>query len=79
MTYSYHCPECDLEHEFEVTPARPAPACQDHDSPLFSDPGDSAEVDGPLHCESCNAKFDEAKVYEAAAQWAAEQRELYEE
>jgi hypothetical protein len=37
-------------HEFEIeikvtgfTPERPAPACSNHDSPAFSDCGDSAE------------------------------------
>lgn len=37
------------EHELEVradyTPERPPPACQDHDSPAFSDPGDSEECE----------------------------------
>jgi hypothetical protein len=27
------------------TPSRPAPKCSDHNSPAFSDPGDSAEVE----------------------------------
>ena len=31
--------------EANVTPGRPAPPCQDHDSPAFCDSGDPIEVD----------------------------------
>jgi 5,10-methenyltetrahydromethanopterin hydrogenase len=37
----------ELETEFEVdySPERPAPHCQDHSSPRYSDPGDPEEVE----------------------------------
>jgi hypothetical protein len=35
----------EVEIEAVFTPGRPAPFCQDHDSPDFSDSGDSEEVD----------------------------------
>lgn len=36
--------ETPMRFEIDWTPARPAPACSDPDSPSFSDPGDPGEV-----------------------------------
>jgi hypothetical protein len=58
LSVSFDCPECGTTHEFEVTPERPAPFCQNHDSPAFSDPGDPGEVDGPECCEKCGHSFE---------------------
>lgn len=32
--------ELSVEADVDYSPSRPAPACQNHDSPKFSDPGD---------------------------------------
>ena len=37
--------ECEVHFDADYRPARPAPACQDHDSPRFSDPGDDEECE----------------------------------
>ena len=37
--------EVELELELDYTPLRPAPACQDPDSPRFSDSGDAEEFE----------------------------------
>ena len=37
--------EIEIEVECDYTAARPAPACQNHDDPRFSDSGDSAEIE----------------------------------
>lgn len=42
----------EVEIGFKVTsysPGRPAPNCQDHDDPRFSDPGDSEECEFDLY------------------------------
>lgn len=42
--------EMSIEAEVDYSPARPAPACQDHDSPRFSDPGDDEMLEyGEMH------------------------------
>jgi hypothetical protein len=43
--------ELYIEVEADYSPERPAPPCQNHDSPRFSDPGDSEE------CEIKSVKF----------------------
>lgn len=48
--------------EIYYTPYRPAPLCQDHDSPAFSDQGDDEEiefVDPKSVCEDINICFNE--------------------
>lgn len=37
--------EVEIEIDYDYTPERPAPACQDHDSPRFSDSGDPEELE----------------------------------
>lgn len=66
MTYTYTCPHCDEELEYEFTPSRPAPCCSNHDSPAFSDPGEGAECDGPDVCGRCDNDIDIEKVIEQA-------------
>ena len=72
MTYSYTCPQCQTENEGDFTPERPAPFCQNHDSPAFSDPGEGADWDGPEKCENCGYKFDFDKVIEEASEYCAD-------
>ncbi len=67
MTYTYTCPECDAELEYEFTPGEPVKFCMNHDSPEFSNPGSGDEVDGPERCE-CGHIVDMDKVIEAAAE-----------
>lgn len=75
MKYSYICPQCQTENEGDFTPERPAPFCQNHDSPAFSDPGDGAEWDGPEECENCGFKFDMKVVIEKAGDYCADNSE----
>jgi len=59
MNYTYTCPECDTDIDITFNPGRPAPYCQNHDSPTFSDSGDPAELDDcPDNCPSCGHKLD---------------------
>lgn len=66
MIYTYKCPHCSNELECEFTPSRPAPACSNHDSPAFSDPGDGAELDIPEECPECEEAIDLNKALEDA-------------
>lgn len=73
MTFDYSCPDCGFAMEVDFTPGRPAPLCMDHDSPAFSDPGDSAEAEYPFEvCPECGHQFDESKIMERGAEIAAE-------
>ncbi len=58
LSVNFTCPVCHTTHAFEVTPARPAPACSNPNSPAFSDSGDPAEVNGPDCCEQCGLEFE---------------------
>lgn len=53
-----------MHHEFEFrvnvtcfTPERPAPNCQDHDSPRFSDSGDDEELEFTLLMKKENGEY----------------------
>ena len=37
--------ELEVEVDVDYTPERPAPACQNHDSPAFSDSGDDEAIE----------------------------------
>ena len=71
MTFNYTCPNCETELEYDFTPSRPAPACSNHDSPAFSDPGDGAECEGPEECTNCHESIDMDKVIEQAEEKCA--------
>lgn len=64
MTGYFNCPYCDEEITCDFTPSRPAPFCQNHDSPAFSDPGDSGDCDAPEECPFCKEALDTNKVLE---------------
>lgn len=64
--YVYTCPECSHEITCPFTPARPAPPCSNHDSPAFSDSGDSAELDIPEECPACGEAIDQDAALEDA-------------
>lgn len=66
MTFTYTCPFCNEELEYDFTPSRPAPYCSNHDSLAFSDPGEGAECDGPDVCGRCDHEIDIEKVIEQA-------------
>lgn len=68
MTITYKCANCNTPIEFDFTPERPAPCCSNHDNPAFSDPGDSAEVEGPEECPECGESIDHEKVIEFASE-----------
>ena len=62
-------------------PARPAPACQDHDSPRFSDPGNDEECEFTLFLQNEKGELVELEdsiVYEQMTDTVFEYaRELY--
>ncbi len=57
------CCEIALDVEANYRPARPAPACSDHGSPAFSDPGDPSEF------EILSVKFAGTKGHLADMYW----------
>lgn len=53
----------EIKFEIEYYPGRPAPACSNPDSPLFSDPGDDAEIQDSemyLTCGNVSYKMSES-------------------
>lgn len=69
--YSHEIGLDNIEIKFEIDfyPGRPAPACSNPDSPLFSDPGDGAEINDCemyLTCGNMSYKMSES------AQWLAD-------
>ena len=60
VPFTYTCPNelCHLEIEYQISPGRPAPVCSNPSSPLFSDSGDPAEIDGPDTCPGCSHDLD---------------------
>lgn len=68
MIATYTCPNCGEEIECEYSPGRPAPFCQNHDSPAFSDPGDPEELDIVEECPNCHEAIDEDKAREEIAE-----------
>ena len=77
--FQYECPECGQLVDVDFTPERPAPFCQNHDSPSFSDPGDPVEVDAPEECPNCHEALDEGKIMEAGYQHIEDVRDDYDE
>lgn len=75
MTITYNCPECDCPIDYDFTPSRPAPFCQNHDSPAFSDSGDAAVLEGPEECPQCHVEIDQDKVIEQAESHVSDQHE----
>jgi len=66
MIFIYSCPECGNPNEFEFIPGEPVKFCLNHDSPEFSNPGSSDEVNGPEQCETCQEPIIQSKVIEQA-------------
>lgn len=79
MKFTYICGQCGEEIELDVTPPRPAPFCQNHDSPAFSDPGDPGEVDGPDECPECGHAVDREKVLEQFGEHEQDRKDDYRE
>lgn len=66
--YTFTCPHCRFEMTGDFTPERPAPVCSNHDSPAFSDSGDTAEWDGPEECLICGKDINVGILLEKAAE-----------
>ncbi len=67
ITCTYRCPECEHEFDFKFTPARPAPACSNPDSPAFSDSGDGAETDAQFEdCPKCGREITDDELLDQA-------------
>ena len=45
VNFGSYITDIEVEVEAVVNPGYPAPFCQDHDSPAFSDPGDPGNID----------------------------------
>jgi len=75
MTYTYTCPNCNSELEYEFKPGYAAPFCQNHDSPAFSDPGEPDDVEGPDVCGCCDHDIDMDRVIELASEKFADSKQ----
>jgi hypothetical protein len=80
ITFQYECPECEESIEAKYTPERPAPFCMDHDSPKFSDPGDSSEVEcNESKCPNCGHIITDDELEEQGAKACESQRDSADE
>lgn len=67
MNLTVDCPNCGQPMEFDVDLGSDPYPTSNPNHPLFSEPGDGAEiVDGDLKCSNCGEIADESWVIEEA-------------